>query len=258
MTRQAALVGCSGNPAGLWSGELVRDSGTRGAGHRGCREPAAAHALDWGQCQRPCRQAALRTRSRSTCLRATRRGSAALTPRASHERARHVETSSRSELNRCPGGRTARALSVPTKGANPRPAGPIPPGAVTFGKVLVTKVLASRPVPARRWSALADPAERASVPGWLRQRGEREVLAVAPGASGAVLVVLAAAGRADHLPIVAGRGVCRGRPQCSVPAGLCQPDQAAFARRIRRRRSEARSSSFRPPQVPYFSGREIA
>ena len=37
-----------------------------------------------------------------------------------------------------------------------------------------------------------------------------------------------------------------------------QPDQAAFARRIRRRRSEARSSSFRPPQVPYFSGLEIA
>ena len=44
----------------------------------------------------------------------------------------------------------------------------------------------------------------------------------------------------------------------SGPAGPYQPDQAAFARRIRRRRSEARSSSFRPPQVPYFSGREIA
>ncbi|CAL9328966.1 Uncharacterised protein [Nocardiopsis dassonvillei] len=36
------------------------------------------------------------------------------------------------------------------------------------------------------------------------------------------------------------------------------PDYAAFARRMRRRRSEARSSSFSPPQVPYFSGREIA
>jgi len=33
---------------------------------------------------------------------------------------------------------------------------------------------------------------------------------------------------------------------------------AALARRILRRRSEARSSSFRPPQVPYFSGRETA
>ena len=35
-------------------------------------------------------------------------------------------------------------------------------------------------------------------------------------------------------------------------------DQAAFARRIRRRRSAERSSSFRPPQVPYFSGRATA
>ena len=33
---------------------------------------------------------------------------------------------------------------------------------------------------------------------------------------------------------------------------------AALARRIRRRRSEARSSSFSPPQVPYFSGRDTA
>ena len=33
---------------------------------------------------------------------------------------------------------------------------------------------------------------------------------------------------------------------------------AALARRILRRRSEALSSSFRPPQVPYFSGRETA
>ena len=34
--------------------------------------------------------------------------------------------------------------------------------------------------------------------------------------------------------------------------------QAALARRIRRRRSAERSSSFRPPQVPYFSGRVSA
>jgi hypothetical protein len=37
------------------------------------------------------------------------------------------------------------------------------------------------------------------------------------------------------------------------PAG-----QAALARRIRRRRSAERSSSFSPPQVPYFSGRLTA
>jgi len=34
--------------------------------------------------------------------------------------------------------------------------------------------------------------------------------------------------------------------------------QAAFARRILRRRSADRSSSFSPPQVPYFSGRLTA
>ena len=34
--------------------------------------------------------------------------------------------------------------------------------------------------------------------------------------------------------------------------------QAALARRILRRRSAARSSSFRPPQTPYFSGRDSA
>jgi putative phosphoribosyl transferase len=43
-------------------------------------------------------------------------------------------------------------------------------------------------------------------------------------------------------------------------AGRRQLDaaQAAFARRIRRRRSAERSSSLSPPQVPYFSGRETA
>jgi len=154
--------------------------------------------------------------------------------------------------------------------------------AVPFSKVLVSPGPRQPVWSARSWadwsrSALADPVQRAPVPRRLRQRGKREVLAITPGASRAVLVVLAAAGQADHLTIVAGRGVCRGRPQCSVPtdqgqliwaqlirasqsdpADLVRPDQAAFARRIRRRRSEARSSSFRPPQVPYFSGREIA
>jgi len=38
----------------------------------------------------------------------------------------------------------------------------------------------------------------------------------------------------------------------------CWRLQAALARRMRRRRSAERSSSFRPPQVPDFSGRETA
>lgn len=58
---------------------------------------------------------------------------------------------------------------------------------------------------------------------------------------------------ADHLPSIAERKTgpasnWRGRDE------QVRLDQAALARRIRRRRSEARSSSFRPPQVPYFSG----
>ena len=48
------------------------------------------------------------------------------------------------------------------------------------------------------------------------------------------------------------------RPIRFPARGVGRERQAALARRIRRRRSEARSSSFRPPQVPYFSGLEMA
>ena len=96
------------------------------------------------------------------------------------------------------------------------------------------------PIPPRRRLsenlALPDPAEP-------RLGGliGRPVLAVAPVSSGAFLVVLPPARQADHASIVPG-----GEPQ------------AAFARRIRRRRSAERSSSLSPPQVPYFSGRLTA
>jgi hypothetical protein len=68
--------------------------------------------------------------------------------------------------------------------------------------------------------------------------GRRLMLTVAPRTAAALLVPLRAAAPADH--------------------GSVGPGQAALARRIRRRRSDERSSSFRPPQVPYFSGRLIA
>ena len=42
---------------------------------------------------------------------------------------------------------------------------------------------------------------------------------------------------------------------CGVSAAVFY---AALARRMRRRRSAERSSSFKPPHVPYFSGRETA
>jgi hypothetical protein len=83
---------------------------------------------------------------------------------------------------------------------------------------------------------LADPAEPC-----LRGRRGRLVLAVTPGAAWAPLVVLDSAIRANHSKL-------RKR----------FPAQAALARRMRRRRSEDRSSSFRPPHVPYFSGRLTA
>jgi hypothetical protein len=58
------------------------------------------------------------------------------------------------------------------------------------------------------------------------------------------------------------KSCCNCRPRPAVAAArdtrVRGPDQAAFARRILRRRSEARSSSLRPPQVPYFSGRDTA
>jgi len=79
-------------------------------------------------------------------------------------------------------------------------------------------------------SALPDPDQ----PG-LSARLCWPVLTVAPGAARAIFMLPLAAGQADHRLL-----------------------QAALARRIRRRRSADRSSSFRPPHVPYFSGRLTA
>ena len=159
-----------------------------------------------------------------------------------------------------------------------------------------------RPVsPGQRRSALADPGHRR-----LRLTG-RKVLAITPGAAGAVVVMALPAWNADHAPIfslsllrhllaalsspgmdgcqapvfsllpqagrnprrgpvLAGTGLRRGlRDWLDVCDGLRyreeadgQACQAALARRIRRRRSAARSSSFRPPHTPYFSGRDSA
>jgi hypothetical protein len=110
------------------------------------------------------------------------------------------------------------------------------------------------PIPA---SALPNPAlERLGRP------PGRLMLAVTPCPARTVLVELFPARAADHMPIIKARYPA-GRPgrKRSGPATrwrgrdkLARLDQAALARRIRRRRSEARSSSFRAPQVPYFSG----
>lgn len=74
---------------------------------------------------------------------------------------------------------------------------------------------------------LPDPAHRRLRP----QLGRRLVLAVTPGAAPAAGMLLTATAPTDH-----------------------RQAAFAFARRIRLRRSAERSSSFKPPQVPYFSG----
>ena len=76
--------------------------------------------------QRPCRQTALRTRSRSTCLRATRRGSAAVTKEASHELYRSVQ-----KVSPRWGRRGGNGRLMLTSGAN-RPAGAAIPDSRLF------------------------------------------------------------------------------------------------------------------------------
>jgi len=120
---------------------------------------------------------------------------------------------------------------------------------VLSGEWIRTRLAAGlAPVEATVWSApvfrncphggrltLPHPAHYRLAP----ERGWRLVLAVTPGAALAGLMFLASAGPADHHPILA---------VCDDQAAL------ALARRIRLRRSADRSSSFNPPQVPYFSG----
>ncbi len=95
---------------------------------------------------------------------------------------------------------------------------------------------------------LPDPAH-----GWLGlERGRRLVLAVTPGAALAGGVLLPTAASADH-------GLILTRLVPAKPPGRCGGIVAgqaalALARRIRLRRSAERSSSFKPPHVPYFSG----
>jgi hypothetical protein len=79
-------------------------------------------------------------------------------------------------------------------------------------------------------------------------------------------MVLLAALQADHASIVARQALtvsAAGLAGAVATGAYTTPGrvwagQAAFARRILRRRSADRSSSFSPPQVPYFSGRLTA
>src|SRR6266702_684677 len=94
---------------------------------------------------------------------------------------------------------------------------------------------------------LPDPAH-----GWLRlERGRRLVLAVTPGAALAGGVLLPTAASADHGLILTRLVPAKPPGRGGIVAGQAA---LALARRIRLRRSAERSSSFKPPHVPYFSG----
>ena len=73
----------------------------------------------------------------------------------------------------------------------------------------------------------------------------------------ALLSEAAAAAHTEATRLIQGTPPVRGESKHPL-AGDPADGQAAFARRIRRRRSDERSSSFWPPQVPYFSGRATA
>jgi hypothetical protein len=201
---------------------------------------------------------ALRTRRRSTCRRTTSSGSVTVIATASH-----VTTKMSNAMS---GMWTARGVTSVG----------MPVATWQFQPLFPRQGVLGVPGPGRPGvSALPDPAEQ----GLRRGLRRRLMLAVAPGTAGAVLMVALPARDADHAPYCAAFSGCslraqqkRPRPcyRCSRSACGCSRlvqtqirlvragPQAAFARRIRRRRSAERSSSFRPPHVPYFSGRETA
>jgi len=120
--------------------------------------------------------------------------------------------------------------------------------------------------PAQRRSARADPGHRLS-PGGSRPPAARP--SGSHGAEGAGNHTRCHRGsRRDGAPGMERRScayLLAIRARLDVCDGLRyreeadrQACQAALARRIRRRRSAARSSSFRPPHTPYFSGRDSA
>ena len=145
--------------------------------------------------QRVPRQMALRMRRKSTCLRTTSNGSVTLMTAESHVTELAVQDASSM--------RTLRALTCwaiwqatgPVPRLFPRSGPPPAPWAAS-------RAPACSPRRIYRHSALAEPAERRLGPGGHRFR-RRLVLAVAPRAAWAVLVVALPAWNADHAPYCA-------------------------------------------------------
>lgn len=171
---------------------------------------------------RASRQMALRTRSKSTCLRTTSSGSVTLIAPGSHVTSLPVQAMSGMWTVR---GVTVRSMSWLTRAARP---GIPAPWAADAG----SRTSCRRGIPR---GAAAD-----------RKRRSCSLLCCVRHGDGAERTVVLAPGHG---------AVSHGRSAPSSDG--CYP-QAAFARRIRRRRSAERSSSFSPPHVPYFSGRDTA
>jgi hypothetical protein len=224
--------------------------------------PRARSVIRGGD-QRVSRQIALRMRRKSTCRRTTSSGSVTLITAGSHVTDPAVQDNSGMWTVWLFTAGVMHAATGPFRRVFPGRPGSQRPGRRVVG---ARDGVWPAPGTARR-SALADPAQRRLGPRGGRF-SRRLVLAVAPGAAGAVLVMVLPARYADHGPYCAARGG-RPNPRTRKPHVLALlgraverfracGDQAAFARRMRRRRSAERSSSFSPPQVPYFSGRDTA
>jgi hypothetical protein len=147
---------------------------------------------------RASRQMALRTRRRSTCRRTTSSGSVTVISTASHVTTLNVQAMSGMWTVR-----SVTSVGMPLK---------------TCGlKRLFPLHMLSHAIPACPWrpaapvSALPDPVEQRLG----RRLRRRLMLAVAPGAAGALLVVALPARDANHVSIVRpSRGACSRVPAC--------------------------------------------
>jgi hypothetical protein len=176
---------------GFAGGSLVRrGSAADPAGWRPASHARPADFVRAGD-YRASRQMALRTRRKSTCRRTTSNGSVTLITPGSHVTDGNVQAAS--------GMWTVRW--------------------VTSGGIRVATCHDRPAIPGRAFSALAEPGE-----GWLglvgggrpRRPGRRKVLAVAPGATRALLMVPLPARDADHVSIVR-RHLCIASPYRGKP-----------------------------------------
>ena len=162
-----------------------------GARHRARARGGKIRAGDY----RASRQMALRTRRKSTCRRTTSNGSVTLITPGSHVTDRTVQAASGMWTVRTVTSGGIRVATCPRGTVIPGS----PPGLLRRRRPLAGREDAG---PARRALALTEPAERRFGPGSPGVLLRRQVLAVAPGAARALLVMPFPARDADHVSIV--------------------------------------------------------